>query len=116
MNFFKIILASVITLTAFGTGAYATSNSTTCSDSYGNISVVDGNVTIKDGIGDVGQATSMKIVKEVSEKTEHCVEGPNYVWTKITVQKVKYNLEENATGSAIVLCTQVQTGIDGSCR
>ena len=115
MHILKVTLASAA-LTVFSSGAYAVSNLTTCSDSYGTISVVDGNVTIKDGIGDVGLAKSQKVLKEVSEKTENCVDGPNYVWTKITVQEVKYDIEENVQDSAIVLCTQVQTGIDSSCK
>ena len=56
------------------------------------------------------------MIKEISDETENCVEGPNYVWTLITVQEVTYNIEENVSESAIVLCTQVQTGIDSSCK
>ena len=55
----KMILVSA-TLVLMSFEASARSNSVVCSDSYGKISVVDGNVTIKDGIGDVGQATSKK--------------------------------------------------------
>lgn len=110
MSIFKFILISA---SVFSAGAYATSNSTTCSDSYGQVSVVDGNVTIKDGIGDVGSVKTQKLIAEISEKTENCVEGNNYVWTKVTVQEVTYDIEEEVEGSAVVLCTQVQTGISG---
>jgi hypothetical protein len=114
VHILKVTVSAAIAV--FSLGAFAASNSTTCSDSYGMISVVDGNVTLKDGIGDVGLAKSQVVLKEVSEKTENCVEGPNYVWTKITVQEVKYDIEENVQESAVVLCTQVQTGIDNNCN
>lgn len=116
MHVFKAFLVSAAALAVFSSGAYAVSNSTICSDSYGTILVVDGNVTIKDGIGDVGPARSQNVLKEISEQTENCVDGPNYVWTKITVQEIEYDIEESVQDSAIVLCTQVQTGIDSSCK
>ena len=114
----KIIymMALVTGIALTGISAHATSNSEICNDSEGIVEVKDGNVTIKEGIGDVGPATTQKVIAEISETTENCVEGPNYVWTTVTVQEVTYDIEENVKGSAVVLCTKVQTGIDSSCN
>lgn len=108
MNILKAILFLVAAITS---SAQAASDSTECSDSYGTISVLDGNVTIKDGIGDVGPVNSRKEIAQVSETTKNCVEGPNYEYTRITVEEIVYDIEENVKGTAVVLCTQVKTGI-----
>lgn len=99
-----------------GPTAYATSIHTACSDATGEVRVIDGNVTIVDGIGDVGPAKSDILIYEVSEKTENCVEGPNYVYTRTTVNEITYDIEENVQDTVTVLCLQVQTGIDNSCQ
>lgn len=109
MNFLRVIL--YVVAATITTGAYATSNYTECSDSYGEVSVVDGNVTIKDGIGDVGPVTSQKELVEVSENTENCVDGHNYVYTRVTVDEITYDIGEYVHDTSVVLCTQIQTGI-----
>ena len=106
-------LIAAIMLTTLN--VHATSNSEVCSNSDGSVQVKDGNVTIVDGIGDVGPVTSTKTIAEISENTENCVDGvPEYVWTKVTVQEVTYDIEENVSGKDVVLCTQVQTGISST--
>ncbi len=105
MNNSKVLFA-LAALVAFSSNAYA-SESTTCSDSSGLVSVVDGKVTIIGGIGEVGPVTSEKVLAEISQKT--ICEGADLVITSVTVRDVTYNLEENVSENAVVLCTQVQS-------
>lgn len=107
----KSSIFSLFIVATLSLNVHAASHSKICSNSEGNVSVLDGEVTIKDGIGNVGPVKKSVLLKRILESHEQCVDGPNYVSTFITVEKVTYDIEENITETAIVLCTQTLTGI-----
>jgi hypothetical protein len=105
-------LPALALILSFAVNAQASSHYQICHNSDGSVSVENGNVTLKDGNLQLGPAKMQKEIHQLSRKDERCVDGPNYLTTIETVEKVSYySTEEGSAVSQFVVCQTTLTGI-----